>query len=287
MLNYSTKLYIFAKRNSLELIIEFFKDTNPVLGAFYATLFTWGLTALGASLVFFIKELNRVLLDGLLGFTGGVMVAASFWSLLAPGIEMSSGEGIFKVLPAAIGFGFGALFIFGLDKILPHIHINFKESEGIKTPWHRTTLLVLAITLHNIPEGLAVGVLFGGVAAGVPEASITGAVALALGIGIQNFPEGIAVSMPMRRQGMSRFKSFWYGQLSAIVEPFAAIFGALAVTFFTPILPYALAFAAGAMIFVVVEEVIPETQQDKNTDIATLGFILGFIVMMTLDVSLG
>lgn len=287
MLNYSTKLYIFAKRNSLELIIEFFKDTNPVLGAFYATLFTWGLTALGASLVFFIKELNRALLDGLLGFTGGVMVAASFWSLLAPGIEMSSGEGIFKVLPAAIGFGFGALFIFGLDKILPHIHINFKESEGIKTPWRRTTLLVLAITLHNIPEGLAVGVLFGGVAAGVPEASITGAVALALGIGIQNFPEGIAVSMPMRRQGISRFKSFWYGQLSAIVEPFAAIFGALAVTFFTPILPYALAFAAGAMIFVVVEEVIPETQQDKNTDIATLGFILGFIVMMTLDVSLG
>ena len=287
MLNYSTKLYIFAKRNSLESIIEFFKDTNPVLGAFYATLFTWGLTALGASLVFFIKELNRALLDGLLGFTGGVMVAASFWSLLAPGIEMSSGEGIFKVLPAAIGFGFGALFIFGLDKILPHLHINFKESEGIKTPWRRTTLLVLAITLHNIPEGLAVGVLFGGVAAGIPEASITGAVALALGIGIQNFPEGIAVSMPMRRQGISRFKSFWYGQLSAVVEPFAAIFGALAVTFFTPILPYALAFAAGAMIFVVVEEVIPETQQDKNTDIATLGFILGFIVMMTLDVSLG
>ena len=287
MLNYSTKLYIFAKRNSLESIIEFFKDINPILGAFFATLFTWGLTALGASLVFFIKKLNRALLDGLLGFTGGVMVAASFWSLLAPGIEMSSGEGIFKVLPAAIGFGFGALFIFGLDKILPHIHINFKESEGIKTPWRRTTLLVLAITLHNIPEGLAVGVLFGGVAAGVPEASITGAVALALGIGIQNFPEGIAVSMPMRRQGISRFKSFWYGQLSAIVEPFAAIFGALAVTFFTPILPYALAFAAGAMIFVVVEEVIPETQQDKNTDIATLGFILGFIVMMILDVSLG
>ena len=287
MYNYSSKLYIFAKRKNLESIIEFFKNTNPVLGAFFATLFTWGLTALGASIVFFVKVLNRALLDGLLGFTGGVMVAASFWSLLAPGIEMSPGEGILKVLPATLGFGFGALFIFGLDKILPHIHINFKESEGIKTPWHKTTLLVLAITLHNIPEGLAVGVLFGGVAAGVPEASIAGAVALALGIGIQNFPEGIAVSMPMRRQGISRFKSFWYGQLSAIVEPFAAIFGALAVTFFTPILPYALAFAAGAMIFVVVEEVIPETQQDKNTDIATLGFIAGFIVMMILDVSLG
>ena len=207
--------------------------------------------------------------------------------MLAPGIEMSPGEGFIKVIPAAIGFGMGALFIFALDKVLPHIHINFKESEGIKTPWHRTTLLVLAITLHNIPEGLAVGVLFGGVAAGIPEASITGAVALAIGIGIQNFPEGIAVSMPMRRQGVSRFKSFWYGQLSAIVEPVAAVLGALAVTFFTPILPYALAFAAGAMIFVVVEEVIPETQQDRYTDIATLGFIGGFIVMMTLDVALG
>jgi ZIP family zinc transporter len=231
--------------------------------------------------------MNRALLDGLLGFTGGVMVAASFWSLLAPGIEMSPGEGFIKVIPASIGFGLGALFIFSLDKVLPHIHINFKESEGIKTPWHKTTLLVLAITLHNIPEGLAVGVLFGGVAAGIPEASIAGSVALAIGIGIQNFPEGIAVSMPMRRQGVSRFKSFWYGQLSAIVEPIAAVIGALAVTFFTPILPYALAFAAGAMIFVVVEEVIPETQQDRYTDIATLGFIGGFIVMMSLDVALG
>ena len=271
----------------MESIPEFFKNTDPVLGALYATLFTWGLTALGASLVFFVKGMNRAVLDGMLGFTGGVMVAASFWSLLAPGIEMSPGEGFIKVIPAAVGFGLGALFIFGLDKILPHIHINFKESEGIKTPWHRTTLLVLAITLHNIPEGLAVGVLFGGVAAGIPEASIAGAVALALGIGIQNFPEGIAVSMPLRRQGVSRFKSFWYGQLSAVVEPFAAVIGALAVTFFTPILPYALAFAAGAMIFVVVEEVIPETQQDRYTDIATLGFIAGFIVMMTLDVALG
>jgi len=234
-----------------------------------------------------VRGMNRALFDGMLGFTGGVMVAASFWSLLSPGIDMSPGEGFIKVLPAAIGFGLGALFIFGMDKVLPHLHINFKESEGIKTPWHRTTLLVLAITLHNIPEGLAVGVLFGGVAAGIPEASITGAVALALGIGIQNFPEGIAVSMPMRRQGVSKLKSFWYGQLSAIVEPIAAVVGAVAVTFFTPLLPYAMAFAAGAMIFVVVEEVIPETQQDKFTDIATLGFILGFIVMMTLDVSLG
>ena len=268
-------------------ITEYFSSISPVMGALYATIFTWLLTALGASVVFFFKSMNRTVLDGMLGFTGGVMVAASYWSLLSPAIEMSKGEGFIKVIPAASGFLLGALFLFGLDKILPHLHINFKETEGIKSPWQRTTLLVLAITLHNIPEGLAVGVLFGGVAAGIPEASIAGAVTLAIGIGIQNFPEGIAVSMPLRRMGMTRTKSFLYGQSSAIVEPIAAVIGAVAVSFFTPILPYALAFAAGAMIYVVVEEVIPETQQDKNTDIATLGFIGGFIVMMTLDVALG
>ena len=271
----------------MNYIISFFENQHPITGAFYATIFTWLMTALGASLVFFVKKLNRMVLDGLLGFTGGVMVAASFWSLLSPGIEMSPGEGFIKVLPASIGFALGALFIFLLDKILPHIHINFKDSEGIKTPWHKTTLLVLAITLHNIPEGLAVGVLFGGVSLGLPEATVSGAVVLALGIGIQNFPEGIAVSMPMRRLGASRIKSFWYGQLSAIVEPLAALLGAFAVTFFSPLLPYALSFAAGAMIFVVIEEVIPETQQDKYTDFATMGFILGFIIMMSLDVALG
>ena len=268
-------------------IIQFFESIDPILAALLATTFTWALTAFGASFVFFFKTMNRVVLDGMLGFTGGVMVAASFWSLLAPAIEMSKGDGFMKVIPAAVGFLLGAIFIFGLDKVLPHMHINFKETEGIKSPWQRTTLLVLAITLHNIPEGLAVGVLFGGVAAGIPEASIAGAVTLAIGIGIQNFPEGIAVSMPLRRMGMSRRKSFMYGQSSALVEPIFGVLGAVAVTFFTPILPYALAFAAGAMIFVVVEEVIPETQQDKNTDIATLGFIGGFIVMMTLDVALG
>lgn len=273
----------------MEQILTYFESIDPILGALYASLFTWILTAAGAALVFFFRGMNRAVLDGMLGFTGGVMVAASFWSLLAPGIEMSPGEGFVKVIPAAVGFALGALFLFGLDKVLPHVHINFKENEkeGIKTPWHRTTLLVLAITLHNIPEGLAVGVLFGGVAAGIPEATIGGAVALALGIAIQNFPEGLAVSIPMRRLGASKFKSFWYGQMSAIVEPIAAVVGALAVTFFSPILPYALAFAAGAMIFVVVEEVIPETQRDKYTDIATLGFIGGFIIMMTLDVALG
>ncbi|MBL6611830.1 MAG: ZIP family metal transporter [Flavobacteriaceae bacterium] len=273
----------------MEAIFSYFEQLSPVRAAFYATLFTWGVTAAGAALVFLFKTMNRAVLDGMLGFTGGVMVAASFWSLLAPGIEMSEGEGFIKVIPAAVGFTLGAVFIFGLDKVLPHIHINFKEDEkeGIKTPWKRTTLLTLAITLHNIPEGLAIGVLFGGVAAGFEGASVAGAVTLALGIGLQNFPEGFAVAMPLRRHGLSRFKSFLYGQSSALVEPIAAVLGAWAVMTFEPILPYALAFAAGAMIFVVVEEVIPETQRDKYTDIASMGFIIGFVVMMTLDVALG
>ncbi len=273
----------------IENVISYFESIDPVLAAFYASLFTWGMTAAGAALVFFFKKTNRAVMDGMLGFTGGVMVAASFWSLLAPAIEMSGGTGFAKVMPAAIGFLLGAMFIFGLDKVLPHLHLNFEENqaEGVKTPWHRTTLLALAITLHNIPEGLAVGVLFGGVAAGFEGASIGGAVALALGIGLQNFPEGFAVSMPLRRYGLSRWKSFLYGQASAIVEPISAVLGAWAVMAFKPILPYALSFAAGAMIFVVVEEVIPETQQDKYTDVATMGFIAGFIIMMTLDVALG
>ncbi|MDX1760921.1 MAG: ZIP family metal transporter [Christiangramia sp.] len=273
----------------MDNVINYFESLDPVYAAFLATLFTWGLTALGASLVFLFRGMNRAFFDGMLGFTGGVMVAASFWSLLAPGIEMSPGEGFEKTIPALVGFGLGALFIFGLDKVLPHLHVNFKmsDSEGIKTPWHKSVLLTLAITLHNIPEGLAVGVLFGGVAAGFEGASIGGAVALALGIGLQNFPEGFAVAMPLRRQGLSRWKSFNYGQMSAIVEPVAAVLGAWAVLTFQPILPYALCFAAGAMIFVVVEEVVPEAQQGNFTDISTLGFIGGFMVMMTLDVGLG
>jgi ZIP family zinc transporter len=268
---------------------SFFAGIDPVWGALIATTFTWLVTAAGASLVFFVKDMSRRLLDGMLGFTGGVMIAASFWSLLAPAIEMSPGEGFTKAMPAAIGFFAGAMFLYGIDKLIPHLHLNFpaNKAEGINTNWHRTVLLVLAITLHNIPEGLAVGVLFGGVAAGMPEASIGGAVALAIGIGLQNFPEGIAVSMPLRRQGLSKAKSFWYGQLSAIVEPVAGVIGALAVIQMQPILPYALAFAAGAMIFVVIEEVVPETQQDKYTDVATIGFIAGFLVMMLLDVGLG
>jgi len=273
----------------MEEIIKNIIAIGPIWATLIATTFTWLLTASGAALVFFFKDMSRKMLDGMLGFTGGVMVAASFWSLLAPAIEMSPGEGFAKAFPAAFGFFLGAIFLFSLDKLLPHLHINFHhdQAEGVKTSWHKTTLLVLAITLHNIPEGLAVGVLFGGAAAGIKGATYGGALALAIGIGIQNFPEGLAVSMPLRRQGLSRFKSFYYGQLSAIVEPIAGVVGALLVLQIQPVLPYALAFAAGAMIYVVVEEVIPETQLDKYTDIATLGFIAGFIVMMLLDVGLG
>jgi zinc transporter, ZIP family len=273
----------------MEELFDKFESISPVMAALYAGLFTWSMTAIGAAAVYVFKNPSKKLLDGMLGFTGGVMVAASFWSLLSPAIEMSEGEGFQKVLPAAIGFALGALFLFGLDKILPHLHLNHdeKHTEGVKTPWQKTTLLVLAITLHNIPEGLAVGVLFGGVAAGIPEATIAGALTLAIGIGLQNLPEGLAVSFPLRRMGVSKRKSFFYGQSSALVEPVAAVIGAMAVGFFTPVLPYALAFAAGAMIFVVIEEVVPETQQGNNSDIATLGFIGGFIVMMMLDVALG
>ncbi len=273
----------------MKTIIDWFSTIDPIWGALIATTFTWLVTAAGAAVVFFFKDLSRKWLDGMLGFTGGVMIAASFWSLLAPSIEMSERMGMIKWLPPAVGFAMGALFLYALDKFVPHLHINFDPSlkEGPDVGLRRSTLLILAITLHNIPEGLAVGVLFGGVAAGIPEASIAGAVTLAIGIGLQNFPEGIAVSMPLRRLGVSRWRSFYYGQLSAVVEPIAGVFGAMAVLWMQPILPYALAFAAGAMIYVVVEEVIPETQQDRNTDIATLGFIGGFIVMMVLDVALG
>ncbi len=270
-------------------MVNFLKDLNPVIQALIATLFTWGLTALGAATVFVTKRVNRKLLDSMLGFAAGVMIAASFWSLLTPAIEMSKGKLIPAWLPALIGFIAGGLFLWIIDKILPHLHLGFpiEAAEGIKTSWHRSILLVLAITLHNIPEGLAVGVAFGAVAAGFPSATLPAAIALAIGIGIQNFPEGLAVSMPLRREGMSLFKSFWFGQLSAIVEPVAGIIGAAVVFIAQPILPYALSFAAGAMIFVVVEELIPESQRWGNTDLATAGVMLGFTIMMLLDVVFG
>jgi ZIP family zinc transporter len=268
---------------------DFLSDINPIAQALIAGCFTWLVTALGASAVFTVRNINKKLLDGMLGFAAGVMIAASYWSLLAPAIEMSEGKNIPSWIPPAVGFLSGAIFLRVVDALLPHLHAGLKvsEAEGIKTRWHKTTLLILAITLHNIPEGLAVGVAFGAAGAGLQSATLGGAVALAIGIGLQNFPEGMAVSMPLRRERLSRFKSFWIGQLSGIVEPVAAVAGAAAVGLSQPILPYALSFAAGAMIFVTVEELIPESQRDGNTDAATMGAIIGFTVMMMLDVGLG
>ena len=271
-------------------MIEFFAGLSPVNQALIGTLFTWGMTALGAALVFTTKKVNQKFLDGMLGFAGGVMIAASFWSLLSPALEMAEGKSLPAWFPAAIGFVLGAVFLALVNKVLPHLHPNFKmkDAEGINPErLRRSTLLVFAITLHNIPEGLAVGVAFGAVAAGYPEASLAGAVALALGIGIQNFPEGTAVSMPLRREGMSRAKSFFYGQFSGMVEPISAVIGVLAVTLMEPLLPYALSFAAGAMIFVVAEEVIPSSHENGHKDFASMSLILGFTVMRILDVALG
>ncbi len=269
--------------------MTWFVSLHPVVQALLATLFTWGMTALGAALVFFTKNVSRKVLDVMLGFAGGVMIAASYWSLLAPAIEMSEGLGSWAFAPAAVGFVLGAVFLRLVDMYLPHLHLFMptSQAEGVKTDWKRSTLLVMAITLHNIPEGLAVGVAFGAVAAGLPSATLAGAIALAIGIGIQNFPEGTAVSVPLRREGMTRSRAFIYGQLSGVVEPIAGVIGAAAVLAARPILPYALAFAAGAMIFVVVEELVPESQSSGNGDIATMGLIFGFAVMMSLDVALG
>ncbi|MEJ2313270.1 MAG: ZIP family metal transporter [Nitrospirota bacterium] len=233
-------------------MLDSLSSLHPVLQALLATLFTWAMTALGAGVIFLRKELSRKMLDGMLGFAAGVMIAASYWSLLAPAIEMSEGSGVPAWFPAFTGFLLGGAFLRVVDGILPHLHVGFpmSEAEGISTTWKRTTLLVLAITLHNIPEGTA-------------------------------------VSMPLWREGLSRPRSFWYGQLSGLVEPVAGVLGAAFVLLAKPLLPYALSFAAGAMIFVVVEEVVPESQRGGNADFATMGTMLGFAVMMFLDVGLG
>jgi ZIP family zinc transporter len=271
-------------------MIDFFLELHPVAQAFLATLFTWGVTAAGAALVFLKKTISQKVLDSMLGFAAGVMIAASFWSLLNPGIEMADQMGQTPWLTAVIGFMSGGIFMRVTDMFLPHLHpgLRIDQTEGVKTSWQRSTLLVLAITLHNIPEGLAIGVAFGAVASGLPSATIGGAIALAIGIGLQNFPEGTAVSMPLRREGMSQGKSFLLGQASGMVEPIAGVVGALFVLVMQPILPYALCFAAGAMIFVVVEELIPESQRKyENIDIVTMATMAGFSVMMILDVALG
>lgn len=271
-------------------MIEWYISSSPIIQTFIATLFTWGMTALGAALVFSTKTVNQKLMDGMLGFAGGVMIAASFWSLIDPALSMAE-EGSFPAwLPVAIGFMLGGVFLWSADKFIPHLHPNTpeEETEGINPEKRkRSTLLVLAITMHNIPEGLAVGVAFGSLASEQSTASLAGAVALAIGMGIQNFPEGTAVSMPLRRDGMSRIRSFHYGQLSGAVEPVFAMLGVLSVTVIEPILPYALSFAAGAMIFVVAEEVIPGSQENGNTDLASMSLMIGFTVMMILDVALG
>jgi len=273
-------------------IPSWFQTLSPLYQSLLAGCFTWGVTALGAAVVFVTRTVNRRLLDTMMGFAAGVMIAASFWSLLVPAIDLSEAQGIPGWIPAGIGFLLGGVFLRAADGLLPHLHpgARMAEAEGPPTSWRRATLLVLAITLHNIPEGLAVGVTFG--AAALPHdvaagASLAAAITLAVGIGLQNFPEGIAVAMPLRGEGISRGKSFWYGQLSGVVEPFSAVLGAAAVLAIRPILPYALAFAAGAMIYVVVEELIPESQRHDNTDLATLGVMIGFAVMMIMDVALG
>jgi ZIP family zinc transporter len=269
----------------MERLLEY----NPILLALFGTLFTWFMTAAGSFMVIFFKRINQKLLNSMLGFAAGVMIAASFWSLLAPAIGMAEENGQIPWVPAVVGFLMGGACLLGIDKLLPHLHLGLprEEAEGIKTSWQRSVLLILAITLHNIPEGLAVGVAFGALFHSPDVGTLTGAIALAMGIGLQNFPEGAAVSIPLRREGMSRWKAFNYGQLSGIVEPVSAVFGALLVIKMTALLPYALAFAAGAMIFVCVEELIPEAQRGHETDWSTIGAMLGFAVMMLMDVALG
>jgi ZIP family zinc transporter len=271
------------------MIMEFFAGQSAVVQAFLAGCFTWSLTALGAAVVFLTRTVNQRLLAGMMGFAAGVMIAASFWSLIIPAIALAEETGVVPWLPAAVGFALGWICLLFLHLLLPHLHIGFsgEKLEGPRSSLRRSTLLVLAITLHNIPEGLAIGVAFGAVAAAIPSATLAGAVALVIGIGIQNFPEGLAISLPLHGEGMSRPRSFWYGQLSAVVEPVAAVAGAAAVILLRPILPYALAFAAGAMIFVVIEEVVPAAQVDGYEVAATTGFLAGFLVMMILDVGLG
>jgi ZIP family zinc transporter len=268
-------------------MIEFISQYSPIIQALMGTFFTWGVTALGSAMVFLTKEVSRKLLNGLLGFASGVMIAASYWSLLAPAIELSQDLAVASWIPAASGFLLGGVFLFAVDKLLPHLHMSQAEPEGPKSSWQRSVLLITAITLHNIPEGLAVGVAFGAAAAGIEEAGVASAVALALGIGIQNFPEGLAVSAPLRREGWKVGRSFLFGQFSGMVEPIAGLIGAAATLLMRPILPYALAFAAGAMIYVVAEELIPESKSEGHSDVPTIGVMLGFAVMMILDVALG
>lgn len=269
--------------------MEWFSEINPVMQGLIATLFTWGVTAVGASLVFFFKDVDKKVLNCMLGFGAGVMIAASFWSLLNPAIELCEELGYTSFLIPSIGFLFGGLFLIFADKLMDKYSYGVNEHHNDIT-YHgkrkKSFLLVLAVTLHNIPEGLAVGVAFGGVAVGIPGASLVAAMTLALGIGLQNFPEGAAVSLPLRREGLSRKKSFLYGQASGMVEPIAGVIGVFAAITIRSMLPFLLSFSAGAMIAVVASELLPEASIE-NKNLTTIGVILGFIVMMILDVTLG
>lgn len=265
-------------------MIEFFSNLSPIYQALIAALFTWSVTILGASIVFFFKKVKKGIMDALLGFSAGVMIAASFWSLLNPAIEMANSLKMNSCFIAFVGFFSGGLLLFIGDKIYTH----FSKKKSISNDKiKRCAMLIFSITLHNIPEGLVVGVAFGSLVYNIPGSSLASAITLAIGIGLQNFPEGSAISLPLRREGISRKKSFFYGQLSGIVEPISAVLGAILVLKIRTILPFLLSFAAGAMIYVVVEELIPESQTNKRKDLMALFTLIGFSVMMILDISLG
>lgn len=264
-------------------MVNFFLNLNHVLQALIATLFTFSVTALGAMIVIFFKKINKNFMDAMLGLSGGVMIAASFWSLLSPAIEMANSLNMISWLIVSIGFFSGGLLLFLGDKLFDRVYKKREKSSSFK----RSLMLIFSITLHNIPEGMAVGIAFGSIAYGLEGATVISACILALGIGIQNFPEGSAISLPLRREGYSRLKSFILGSLSGIVEPIAGVIGALLVLKMRILLPFLLSFAAGAMIYVVVEEIIPESQTNKKKDLMALFTILGFLIMMVLDVMLG
>lgn len=271
--------------------MEWFLTLNPIYQAGLAGLFTWACTALGAASVFFVKEVNQRFLAIMQGFAGGVMVAASFWSLLEPALNQAElNRPDFPAwIPAAVGFMVGGIFLRIIDKLVPHLHYagDHGDTDPSKTHLTRTWMLFLAVTIHNIPEGMAMGVAFAAVTSGIEGATLASAISLVIGIGIQNIPEGSALSLPLMSEGKGKRRAFHLGQMSALVEPIGAMIGAAAVLAMQFLLPYALSFAAGAMIFVVVEELIPESQTSGNTDHATMSFMVGFVIMMMLDVALG
>ena len=288
---YTAKPLTFLPERSIllvRLVIFNRRRYYMIQGAFWGILIPFLGTSLGAGCVFFLKKsLSDGIQRALTGFAAGVMVAASVWSLLIPAMEQAADLGKLAFFPAAAGFWLGILFLLLLDHLIPHLHQNSLQAEGPKSQLQRTTMMVLAVTLHNIPEGMAVGVVYAGYLAGTAQITAAGALALSLGIAIQNFPEGAIISMPLRAEGMKKGRAFWGGVLSGIVEPIGAVLTILAVGIVVPALPYLLSFAAGAMLYVVVEELIPEMSQGQHSNVGTVFFAVGFSVMMVLDVALG